>query len=181
MNTNLSKIILTIANLREWAYVHVRRRWRGQKAFQRRMPPPTNKNLVGPSPRLSSGGEFIQLWGSEGVLPGQFASPRGIAVDANDNIYVVDSGNNRIQIFDTDGRFVRSWQYPNVVDAFGIDVDSSGNIYICDGEASQVLKFANDGSFLVSWGEYGWGEGYFRGPRDASQLMKTRTCMLLTT
>jgi hypothetical protein len=42
--------------------------------------------------------KFVTTWGSLGTEDGQFYNPQGIAVDASGNVYVVDSGNNRIQV-----------------------------------------------------------------------------------
>jgi DNA-binding beta-propeller fold protein YncE len=54
-------------------------------------------------------GDFIRQWGEAGTGDGQFDSPRGIAVESDNDILVVDSGNFRIQKFATDGRFKRKW------------------------------------------------------------------------
>ena len=48
---------------------------------------------------------FVKSWGSKGTEPGQFATVRAIAVDAQGNVYVADSGNKRIQVFDSNGTF----------------------------------------------------------------------------
>ena len=48
---------------------------------------------------------FIKSWGQTGSEQGQFNGVRGIASDASDNIYVADAGNNRIQVFDSEGTF----------------------------------------------------------------------------
>ncbi len=50
-------------------------------------------------------GKFIKSWGSRGTENGQFSTVRGIAIDAQDNVYVADSGNKRIQVFDGNGTF----------------------------------------------------------------------------
>jgi hypothetical protein len=59
-------------------------------------------------------GNWIRSWGSRGSSgthadenPGQFNTPHGIGIDRQNNIYVADRGNRRIQVFDTDGRFLR--------------------------------------------------------------------------
>ncbi|MCK4471945.1 MAG: 6-bladed beta-propeller, partial [Anaerolineae bacterium] len=51
----------------------------------------------------------ILTWGSQGKGQGQFQDPRGIAVDQDGNVYVADSGNNRIQVFDSSGKFLTQW------------------------------------------------------------------------
>ena len=50
-------------------------------------------------------GEWLGSWGTPGSEPGQFMTPHSIAVDAQDNVYVADRGNRRIQVFDTTGKF----------------------------------------------------------------------------
>jgi DNA-binding beta-propeller fold protein YncE len=55
--------------------------------------------------KFDKNGKFIKSWGSRGAMPGQFNSVRGIALDAQGNVYVADAGNKRIQVFDGDGNF----------------------------------------------------------------------------
>jgi DNA-binding beta-propeller fold protein YncE len=50
-------------------------------------------------------GKFIKSWGSKGSGEGQFADAHSLAVDADGNVYVADSGNKRIQVFDNNGNF----------------------------------------------------------------------------
>ncbi len=52
-------------------------------------------------------GVWLKFWGEPGDKPGQFNIPHSIAVDAQNNVYVADRGNRRIQVFDTDGKFLR--------------------------------------------------------------------------
>ena len=52
-------------------------------------------------------GDWVKSWGTKGTGPGQFNLPHAIAIDRNDNIYVGDRSNRRIQVFDTDGKFIR--------------------------------------------------------------------------
>ena len=49
----------------------------------------------------------MKSWGEHGTGPGQFNLPHAIAVDRNNNVYVGDRSNRRIQVFDTDGKFLR--------------------------------------------------------------------------
>jgi DNA-binding beta-propeller fold protein YncE len=57
--------------------------------------------------KIDRNGDWVKSWGSKGTAPGQFNLPHSIAIDINDNIYVGDRSNRRIQIFDTDGNFKR--------------------------------------------------------------------------
>jgi len=57
--------------------------------------------------KIDKNGDWVKSWGSKGTGPGQFIIPHSIAIDAQDNIYVGDRTNHRIQVFDTDGNFKR--------------------------------------------------------------------------
>jgi 6-bladed beta-propeller len=52
-------------------------------------------------------GNWVKQWGTKGTGPGQFNLPHAIAIDNNDNVYVGDRSNRRIQVFDTEGKFLR--------------------------------------------------------------------------
>jgi len=57
--------------------------------------------------KYSKAGDWMKSWGERGTGPGQFNTPHAIVVDRNDNVYVGDRANRRIQVFDTDGKFLR--------------------------------------------------------------------------
>ena len=57
--------------------------------------------------KYSKDGDWLKSWGEPGTGPGQFRTVHAIAIDKNDNIYVGDRANHRIQVFDTDGKFLR--------------------------------------------------------------------------
>ena len=52
-------------------------------------------------------GDWVKSWGEKGTAPGQFQLPHAIAIDRNNNIFVGDRTNRRIQVFDTEGKFQR--------------------------------------------------------------------------
>jgi DNA-binding beta-propeller fold protein YncE len=52
-------------------------------------------------------GNWVKSWGENGTAPGQLRLPHAIAVDRSNNVYVGDRSNRRIQVFDTEGRFLR--------------------------------------------------------------------------
>ena len=52
-------------------------------------------------------GNWIKSWGNRGINPSEFNTPHNIAADANGNVYVADRGNRRIQVFDSEGKFLR--------------------------------------------------------------------------
>jgi streptogramin lyase len=57
--------------------------------------------------KYDKNGDWVKSWGEPGTGPGQFHLPHSIAIDRNDNIYVGDRSNHRVQVFDTDGKFLR--------------------------------------------------------------------------
>ena len=59
--------------------------------------------------KVDKDGNWMKSWGERGNGPGQFNTPHAIAADAKGNIYVADRGNRRIQVFDSDGKFLREF------------------------------------------------------------------------
>src|SRR5215472_8076298 len=59
--------------------------------------------------KCDKNGDWVKSWGSKGTGPGQFRTPHAIAIDSRDNIYVGDRANRRVQVFDTDGKFLRQF------------------------------------------------------------------------
>jgi hypothetical protein len=53
-------------------------------------------------------GNWVKSWGKKGDKPGEFNTPHSIAADRSGNIYVADRFNRRIQVFDSDGNFLRA-------------------------------------------------------------------------
>ena len=57
--------------------------------------------------KFDKNGDWVKQWGDRGTKQGEFNTPHSIAADAKGNIYVADRGNRRIQVFDSDGNFLR--------------------------------------------------------------------------
>jgi DNA-binding beta-propeller fold protein YncE len=57
--------------------------------------------------KYDKNGDWVKSWGNKGTGPGQFRLPHAIVADSNNNIYVGDRTNRRVQVFDTEGRFLR--------------------------------------------------------------------------
>jgi DNA-binding beta-propeller fold protein YncE len=57
--------------------------------------------------KYDKNGDWVKQWGDRGTKQGEFNTPHSIAADAKGNIYVADRGNRRIQVFDSDGNFLR--------------------------------------------------------------------------
>lgn len=67
----------------------------------------TNTRIV----KFDANGDFSMSWGTPGDGPGQFRVPHSIGIDSRDRVFVSDRENNRIQIFDTDGRLLDIWTH----------------------------------------------------------------------
>jgi hypothetical protein len=59
--------------------------------------------------KFDKNGDFVKSWGEYGTGPGQFRIPHTMVIDKNDNIFVGDRTNRRIQVFDTEGKFLRQF------------------------------------------------------------------------
>jgi len=57
--------------------------------------------------KITRNGDWVKSWGEPGSGPGQFSTPHSIALDNAGNVYVADRGNRRIQVFDSDGKYLR--------------------------------------------------------------------------
>jgi len=95
--------------------------------------------------------------GGPGSEAGQFRSPVGIALDAQGNLYVADSGNARVQKFDAAGRFLETVGVPGTEPGqfnqpAGAAVDAQGNLYVVDTWNHRVQKFGPDLAFMATWG-----------------------------
>lgn len=73
--------------------------------------------------KFSAEGSYLFDWGSKGNKPGQFLIPHGIDLDKNGNVYVADRENNRIQIFDATGQFLKQWQNSGTDQLYSVTVD----------------------------------------------------------
>jgi len=61
--------------------------------------------------KFSREGRYLLAWGKKGNGPGEFDTPHSIGVDSRGTVYVSDRENNRIQIFDANGKFLRQWTH----------------------------------------------------------------------
>jgi DNA-binding beta-propeller fold protein YncE len=101
--------------------------------------------------------------------PGLMSLPEAVAVDADGNVYVTDTFNNRIEVFDGEGNFIRTWgknsdapkdfQRPK-----GIAIDGDGHVWVVDAMQNRVKVYSREGRLLIYFGQEGYLPGQFMGP-----------------
>ncbi len=128
-------------------------------------------------------GNWLKSWGEPGNQPGQLNTPHSIAVDAQNNVYVADRGNRRIQVFSTDGKLLRQFTInvpapPDARPAIGA-ASTSGTmapgapwtlcitpgpnqvLYTSDAFPGRIYKLSLDGKLLGMFGKSGKQLGQF--------------------
>jgi peptidylamidoglycolate lyase len=96
---------------------------------------------------FSGGGQFVRIIGGvKGSAPGQLQLPHGVALDSQGRILINDSDNQRVSIFDKEGRFVEAWPYPS---RGGIAVAADDTVYISDVNAG-IVNIVKNGKKIDS-------------------------------
>jgi sugar lactone lactonase YvrE len=118
-------------------------------------------------------GDVEAVWGKQGLGDGQFQKPRAIAIDEQDRLYIVDM-TARIQVFDAEGNFIRSWRTPESKNGrpTGVSIDRSGRLAVADTHYYRVLFYTSEGQLLEDstiGGTMGHGEGEFEFLTDVVQ------------
>ena len=137
--------------------------------------------------KVNAKGEWVASWGSLGKGPGQFDTPHGVAVGPNDEIFVADRGNRRIQVLNTEGQFLREFvvdvpvdtsrgkitygseapnaktgsQAPGAPDALCMTPGPNPVLFIGDLYPSRIYKVSLDGKVLGVYGQPGRNLGEF--------------------
>jgi DNA-binding beta-propeller fold protein YncE len=110
-------------------------------------------------------GRFLKTWGKKGAGPGEFDLPHTLAFDSRGRLFVGDRQNNRIQIFDQDGKFIAQWfQFGR---PSGIYIDQrTDTIYVADSESRDGRT--NTGLNALAQTGYAFNLGARRGIRIGS-------------
>ena len=132
--------------------------------------------------KLDKHGDWIKSWGSRGREDGQFMLPHGIGVDRENNVYVADRSNRRIQVFDSDGNHLRNIVLnvpydkkhhpvlgnvpanpPDETQPWVICITNTPTqyLYTSDQEPGRIYKLTLDGKILGTLGESGHEAGQF--------------------
>jgi DNA-binding beta-propeller fold protein YncE len=113
--------------------------------------------------RIGTGGQKHAL-----TSPGDFARPGGVAVDHEGNLYVTDTLNNRVEIFDGDGKFISTFGKAGDGPGYfsrpkGVAIDGDGHIWVVDGMEDRVQVFDQEAQLLITFGGHGLLPGMFQG------------------
>jgi len=94
--------------------------------------------------KFNKDGEFIMSWGGAGTGPGQFNEPHCLAFDSQGRLFVGDRVNERIQVFDQNGRYLAEW---TGIMASGMDITEDDVIYVADYQLRMGIVIANASDF----------------------------------
>ena len=137
--------------------------------------------------KANAKGEWVASWGSLGSGPGQFDTPHGVAISPKDEVFVADRGNRRIQVFDTNGKYIREFtidvpvdpkrgkivfgaetpdaktgsQAPGAPDALCMTPGPNPVLFVGDLYPSRVYKVSLEGKVLGVYGQPGRNLGEF--------------------
>ncbi len=124
----------------------------------------------GCTPRSAQGLEPDLVWGRLGTSDGRLMKPRAIAIDAHDQLYIVDMM-GRIQVFNPEGKFLRGWRTPEIEHGkpLGLAFSRKGDLIVADTHYFRVLFYSTDGQLDPSrqiGGIYGDEPGQFHFVTD---------------
>lgn len=117
--------------------------------------------------KFSADGKFLFDWGHKGQGPGEFDLPHSVAVDAQGNVYVADRSNARIQVFDSNGKFLKAWKSPALGRPWSLTIGPDNLLYVVDGgdlkpvgpDRGRLLKLELSGKILANWSRFGNYDG----------------------
>lgn len=118
-------------------------------------------------------GVVEKVVGKRGLADGRFQKPRAMVIDQEDNVFIIDM-TARIQVFDRDGNFLRSWRTPawELGRPTGISTDRQGNLMVADTHYHRILFYTPQGEPLPErtlGGKYGNQPGEFGLVTDVVQ------------
>ena len=90
--------------------------------------------------KFDANGKFQLEWGAKGTEPGEFNLVHSVAVDATRRVFVADRSNNRIQIFDAQGKFLDQWQHIPQPAYLLIAADNK-SLWVASNGADRIAKY----------------------------------------
>ncbi len=105
--------------------------------------------------------KYVKAWGKKGTKPGEFNLPHCILTDAKGLLHVSDRENDRVQVFDQDGNYVRHY---GGFAPFGLFLTPDQTLFVADGRAHKCLRMSLEGKVDAEWGSEGAEPGQFNLP-----------------
>jgi peptidylamidoglycolate lyase len=117
--------------------------------------------------KFSPDGKFLFDWGQKGDGTGEFNLPHSVTVDAEGLVYVADRSNSRIQVFDANGKLLKTWKSNELGRPWSVTVGPDNLLYVVDGgdlkpappDRGQLLKLDLSGKILAKWSRFGNYDG----------------------
>ena len=109
--------------------------------------------------KFDKDGNFIKAWGKKGKGPSEFDLAHSVVVDGKGLVHIADRNNQRIQVFDGDGTFMRESKHPGT--PCGLFITPDQQIWLAHGHTGQVLKLDLNGTVLGAMGGQGKALGQF--------------------
>ncbi|HET6424794.1 MAG TPA: NHL repeat-containing protein [Planctomycetaceae bacterium] len=113
---------------------------------------------------------FLKEWGKKGTAAGEFSSPIGIAFTPQNELFITDLNNARVQKFATDGRHLGGFNLPHdkperrSTIIGGIAIDEAGLLYLTYMVQHKVGVYRENGELVREFGKQGAGDGEFHQP-----------------
>jgi predicted membrane-bound mannosyltransferase/DNA-binding beta-propeller fold protein YncE len=118
--------------------------------------------------KFDANGKFLTMWGANGDTrgvaqgnPTLFYGPRAIAIDAQGDLFVTDTGNKRVLKFDANGNPIAQYggigsENGQFLEPVGIAIDQQGNIFVADTWNQRIQKFDANFNYLTQWQVQAW-------------------------
>jgi DNA-binding beta-propeller fold protein YncE len=122
--------------------------------------------------RVFAQGREVRSFGARGSKPGELLEPRGLALAPDGEVYISDTGNDRVQVFSDEGRFLRNFGIRGTGPSefnqpLGLAVDAS-RVFVADSRNHRVQVFLRDGRYATEYGRFGRGDGELDHPSDVA-------------
>ena len=106
---------------------------------------------------------FVRSIGSRGKGRGEFNQPFDVKFDTAGNMYVAESGNERVQVMDRNGQFIREFGEGKLKGPLGLHI-ADKYVYVSDLSGDCIVVYETSGQFVTSFGRHGQNEGEFHYP-----------------
>ena len=103
---------------------------------------------------------MYKIWGSKGSKLGQFDLVHNIAVDSKYRVYIADRDNERVQVFNSEGTWLRQWG--KFGENYGLFITGEDILFVTSGKGNEVFIVDVEGNILSKFGQSGTEPGQFQ-------------------